>query len=142
MKVTLESNNKNENIEIKDRSVEAEDQLPAWLQLFLERTDSIKIKAKTVEQESTENDTPNENIEATGTVDEYVVFNDNLGPCTDQDKFLDTDSIEKEKSINQSDKDNKLKSKISKLKNIFNLQNFIFSNTNQYFPKVFTSDLL
>ena len=51
LKDTLESNNM--DFERDDSCVEADDPLPAWLQLFLERSDSFKSKTEEVDHANT-----------------------------------------------------------------------------------------
>ena len=137
---TFESNH---IIEGNDSLIEEDDPLPTWLQLFLERNDSIKTKTEVVEQEKNnvpqyENETNTEKI----TLDDDI--NNNLSQHIDYDKFMATKLLENEDSIlnHQSNKNNALKSKISKLRNVFNLPLKSSPLVHLKIPKyVATSDL-
>lgn len=137
---TLESNH---IIEGKDNLIEADDSPPTWLQLFLERSDSFKTKTEVVEQEKDnvrlyKNETNTEKV----TVDHDNNYNHSHH--IDDDKIMATKLLENEDSIlnHQRNKNNALKSKISKLKNVFNLPQKSRTLVHSKVPKyVATSDL-
>ena len=122
LKDTLVSNNI--IVEGKDTCGEADDPLPAWLQLFLERSDSFKIKTEELEHENTKIKVPPcEKESNTRKITEDGDNNENLSQKIDHDKFMATKKFLRNDSIindQQSNENNALKSKISKLKNVFN----------------------
>ena len=121
LKDTLKSNNM--IVKREDSCVEADDPLPAWLQLFLERSDSFKNKTEEVEHENIKMEVPPcEKDSKTEKITEDGDNDENLSQFVDHDKFMATTKIVGNDSIikDQSNENNALKSKISKLKNVFN----------------------
>ena len=125
-----------------DSCVEADDPLPAWLQLFLERSDSFKSKTEEVEHENNKMEVSLCDKESKSEKNiEDGDKNENLCQFIDHDKFMATKEILRNDPIinNQNNENNALKSKISKLKNVFNFPQKSSPSVHLKVPKYVTT---
>ena len=139
MENTSDSNYKSTlNVESRETSIEADESLPTWLQLFIERSDSLEANAKRLAEEKNHVEVPPE-IETNEPHIDVVNKNLNEELHNDGDKMMTPDFSNIKESIYSNEDNCSLKSKISKLKNIFNFQHITDSGTNPKVPKYVTT---